>query len=137
MNAPRRPDGPPVRGGKPYSAIAHLAEDVTPFLAMALALRDRGFSAPTIYAADREAGLLLLEDLGNELVVAGDPPAPVEERYAVAVDLLAALHREERPAELPIEPELYYRIPRYDLDALDDRGRAAGRLVPAALRRQI
>ncbi|MGC1236832.1 MAG: tRNA (adenosine(37)-N6)-threonylcarbamoyltransferase complex ATPase subunit type 1 TsaE, partial [Xanthobacteraceae bacterium] len=24
MNAPRRPDGPPVRDGKPYSAIAHL-----------------------------------------------------------------------------------------------------------------
>ncbi|MET0866777.1 MAG: tRNA (adenosine(37)-N6)-threonylcarbamoyltransferase complex ATPase subunit type 1 TsaE, partial [Pseudorhodoplanes sp.] len=31
MNAPRRPDGPPVRDGKPYSAIAHLAEDVKPF----------------------------------------------------------------------------------------------------------
>ena len=26
MNLPRRPDGPPVRGGKPYSAIAHLAD---------------------------------------------------------------------------------------------------------------
>jgi N-acetylmuramate 1-kinase len=118
MNAPRRPDGPPVRGGKPYSAIAHLAEDVTPFLAMALALRDRGFSAPTIYAADREAGLLLLEDLGGELVVAGNPPAPMEARYEVAVDLLAALHREQRPAELPVEQELYYRLPRYDMEAL-------------------
>ena len=118
MNAPRRPDGPPVRDGRPYSAIAHLAEDVTPFLAMAMALHDRGFSAPTIYAADREAGLLLLEDLGNELVVAGDPPAPVEARYEVAVDVLVALHREERPAELPIEEELYYRVPRYDMDAL-------------------
>ena len=52
MNAPRRPDGPPVRGGKPYSAIAHLAEDVTPFVAMARGLRERGFSAPEIYAAD-------------------------------------------------------------------------------------
>ena len=38
MNSPRRPDGPPVRDGKPYSAIAHLAEDVTPFVAMAKAL---------------------------------------------------------------------------------------------------
>ena len=28
MNSPRRPDGPPVRDGKPYSAIAHLAESV-------------------------------------------------------------------------------------------------------------
>src|SRR5712691_6305875 len=28
MNAPRRPDGPPVRAGQPYSAVAHLAENV-------------------------------------------------------------------------------------------------------------
>ena len=35
MNSPRRADGPPVRDGKPYSAIAHLAEDVMPFVAMA------------------------------------------------------------------------------------------------------
>ena len=27
----RRPDGPPVRDGKPYSAIAHLAEEVGAF----------------------------------------------------------------------------------------------------------
>jgi N-acetylmuramate 1-kinase len=30
MNAPPRPDGPPVHDGKPYSAIAHLAEDTSP-----------------------------------------------------------------------------------------------------------
>ncbi|MBV8791647.1 MAG: tRNA (adenosine(37)-N6)-threonylcarbamoyltransferase complex ATPase subunit type 1 TsaE, partial [Pseudolabrys sp.] len=35
MNSPRRPDDPPVKNGKPYSAIAHLAEDVTPFIAIA------------------------------------------------------------------------------------------------------
>src|SRR5690606_38324292 len=39
MNAPRRPDGPPVRDGRPYSAIAHLAEDIRPFVAMAGGLR--------------------------------------------------------------------------------------------------
>jgi len=77
MNSPRRPDGPPVRDGKPYSAIAHLAESVTPFIAMARGLTERGFSAPKIYAADREAGLIVLEDLGSELVVAGEPPAPI------------------------------------------------------------
>lgn len=118
MNSPRRPDGPPVRDGKPYSAIAHLAEDVTPFIAMALALRERGFSAPAIFAADRETGLLLIEDLGNELVVAGDPPAPVETHYEVAVDLLAALHRKPLPDLLTVEPGLDYRLPRYDMDAL-------------------
>ena len=34
MNAPRQPDGPPIRDGKPYSALVHLAEDVTPFVAV-------------------------------------------------------------------------------------------------------
>jgi tRNA threonylcarbamoyl adenosine modification protein YjeE len=118
MNAPKRPDGPPVRDGKPYSAIAHLAEDVTPFMAMARALTERGFSAPRIFAAERAAGFLILEDLGNELVVAGAPPAPIEARYEVATDLLAVLHRDVLPNILPVEDEVDYRVPRYDIDAL-------------------
>jgi N-acetylmuramate 1-kinase len=117
MNAPRRPDGPPVRAGKPYSAIAHLAEDVKPFVAMARGLRERGFSAPEIFHADLEAGLLLLEDLGSEPVVAGDPPQPIPPRYATAVDVLVALHRQKLPAQLPISPGLDYWLPPYDLDA--------------------
>ena len=118
MNAPRKPDGPPVRDGKPYSAIAHLAEDVTPFIAMARGLAERGFSAPRILYAERETGLLVLEDLGHELVVRGEPPAPIEERYAAAVDVLAALHGMELPETLSVEPGVEYRLPRYDRDAL-------------------
>jgi len=117
MNAPRRPDGPPVRDGRPYSAIAHLAEDVTPFMAMDKGLRARGLSAPAIVAADRDAGLLVLEDLGHKTMVAGDPPVPIEERYQVAVDLLAELHREPLPDVLPVVPGVQYSLPRYDLDA--------------------
>ena len=96
MNSPRRPDGPPVRDGKPYSAIAHLAEDVVPFVAMANGLRQHGLSAPAIYDADSD-GLLIIEDLGDERVVAGDPPAPIEERYEAAVDVLLALHAQSCP----------------------------------------
>lgn len=118
MNAPRRPDGPPVRDGKPYSAIAHLAEDVTPFIAMANALRARGFSAPAVLAADRAAGFLLIEDLGTEGVVSGTPPAPIEERYAAAADLLAALHVLRLPATIPVERGVDYTLPPYDIDAL-------------------
>ncbi len=118
MNSPQRPDGPPVRDGKPYSAIAHLADNVTPFVAMAQALRARGFSAPAIVAADRAAGLLVIEDLGSELVVAGKPPAPIEARYEVATDLLAALHRQALPEVLPVEPGEDYALPRYDMAAL-------------------
>jgi N-acetylmuramate 1-kinase len=117
MNAPRRPDGPPVRNGLPYSAIAHLAEDVKPFVAMARALRALGLSAPDIYAADLAEGLLILEDLGSEGVVAGDPPAPIEERYAAAIDVLAALHRAPAPELLPVAPRVDHRLPTYDRDA--------------------
>jgi tRNA threonylcarbamoyl adenosine modification protein YjeE len=117
MNAPRRPDGPPVRNGLPYSAIAHLAEDVKPFVAMARGLRSLGLSAPDIFAADLTEGLLILEDLGNEGIIAGDPPAPIEERYGAAVDVLAALHRAPAPEVLPVAPRIDHRLPTYDRDA--------------------
>ncbi|HEY6862232.1 MAG TPA: tRNA (adenosine(37)-N6)-threonylcarbamoyltransferase complex ATPase subunit type 1 TsaE [Pseudolabrys sp.] len=117
MNSPKRADGPPVRNGKSYSAIAHLAETVTPFVAMAQALRAQGFSAPAIFAADREAGLLVIEDLGDELVVDGDPPAPIEARYEMATNLLAELHREQLPGVVPVQPGVDYRIPPYDMEA--------------------
>jgi N-acetylmuramate 1-kinase len=117
MNAPRHPDGPPVRDGKPYSAIAHLAEDVVPYVAIATGLRDRNLSAPTILHADIERGLIIMEDLGNELIVAGDPPAPIEERYEAAVDLLISLHRRRLPERLPAAPRLEYQLPRYGMEA--------------------
>lgn len=118
MNAPRRPDGPPLRDGRPYSAIAHLAEDVVPFVALARGLRERGLSAPEVYAADLEEGLLVLEDLGSEPLVSGDPPAAMAERYGAAVDTLIALHAQAMPDTLPVAPQVNYRIPAYDLDAL-------------------
>ena len=118
MNSPKRPDGPPVRDGKPYSAIAHLAESVTPFVALARGLRERGFSAPAILAADREAGLLVIEDLGDEGVVSGDPPAPIESRYEAAVEALVALHGLTLPDVLPVEGGAEYALPRYDMAAL-------------------
>ncbi len=117
MNSPRRPDGPPVRGGLPYSQIAHLAEDVKPFVAMARALRERGLAAPHVFAANLDEGLLLLEDLGSEAVVTGDPPTPVEERYAAAVDVLVEIHREPASEVLPVTPGVVYRMPPYDIDA--------------------
>jgi len=117
MNAPRRPDGPPVRDGKPYSAVAHLAEDVAAYVAVAMGLRDRNLSAPNILHADLERGLIIMEDLGNERIVEGDPPAPIAERYEVAVDLLVSLHRRKLPERLPLAPQREYRLPRYDMDA--------------------
>jgi len=118
MNSPRRPDGPPVRNGLPYSAIAHLAEDVKPFVALAHGLKEHGFSAPEIYAADLDAGFLVLEDLGGDCVVEGDPPEPMGFRYQTAIDAMVELHRLVLPDTLPVPPDLTHHIPPYDLDAL-------------------
>ncbi len=116
MIAPRRPDGPPVRRGKPYSAIAKLAESVEPFVAMATGLRELGFSTPEILGADLDAGILLLEDFGTEPVV--DVFGPILHRYAEAVAALAALHAMELPKILPVGPGREHKIPAYDLEAL-------------------
>ncbi len=117
MNLPRRPDGPPVRAGKPYNAIAHLADNVVPFVAMANGLRQYGFSAPAIRHADLAQGFLIIEDLGDEPVVSGDPPAPILERYEAAVDALLTLHEQRLPDTLPVAPHVEHRIPSYDIDA--------------------
>jgi aminoglycoside/choline kinase family phosphotransferase len=107
-----------VRDGKPYSAIAHLAEDVVPYVAMAAGLRRLDLSAPEILHADLDQGVILMEDLGTEPIVAGDPPAPVEERYAAAVEFLASLHARNLPSRLSITATLDYVLPHYDIDAL-------------------
>jgi N-acetylmuramate 1-kinase len=117
MNAPTRPDGPPVRAGKPYSAIAHLAESVTPCVAMARALREQNVSAPEVLHADLQAGLLLVEDLGDERVVTGEPPQWIGERHEAAVDVLVHLHTRSLPDRLPVAPHVEYAIPDYDIDA--------------------
>lgn len=118
MNAPKRPDGPAIYGGKPYSAAVHLAEDVKPFVAICNGLRARGFSVPAIHHADLDAGFLVTEDFGAAGVFEGDPPRPIAARYEVATDLLVTLHREPLPATLPLTAELTYAIPVFDTEAL-------------------
>jgi len=98
--------------------VVHLAEDVKPFVAMANGLRERGFSAPAIPHADLDAGFLITEDFGTEGFIAGDPPAPIAERYEAATDMLAALHREPLPETLPLAPQRTYAIPIFDTAAL-------------------
>ena len=113
MNAPARPDGPPLPGhGRPYSKIAHLAEDVGAFAAIDVILRGAGFSAPELFGRDLAAGFLLLEDFGGAGFVADG--APIAERYLAAVDCLAALHRVSWPREVALGRGRMHRIPDYD-----------------------
>ncbi|MBY6240893.1 tRNA (adenosine(37)-N6)-threonylcarbamoyltransferase complex ATPase subunit type 1 TsaE [Methylosinus sp. Sm6] len=116
MISPAKPDGPPIRYGKSYSAIAKLAETVKPFVAMAGALRAQKISAPEIFAFDLNAGFVLLEDLGRDGVIADG--APIADRYLEAAALLATLHSRDLPDVLPTPGAAAYRMPSYDLDAL-------------------
>lgn len=80
-------------------------EDVRPFLRIASLLAELGFSAPGVVGADEAAGLLLLEDLGDEtytrLLAQGADETAL---YGLAIDLLIELHRRltaEAAAALP------------------------------------
>ena len=116
MISPPRPDGPPLRYGKSYSAIAKLAEDIRPFIAVGQGLREQGLSAPEIHAFDLAAGLAVIEDLGSEPITRES--GIIEDRYAVALAALAHLHGTNLSDTLPVDGKETYRIPVYDVDAL-------------------
>ena len=70
-------------------------EDPRPFLAVAHWLANHGLAAPAILGADLAAGLVLLEDFGDDRMreaVDADPIAGVR-YYEAAIDLLVGLSR--------------------------------------------
>jgi len=115
MTQPPRPDGPILRYGKPYAAIARLSEDIRAFIAMAEALHAQGYSAPRIYSYDIPAGLAVIEDLGNEFIA--NQYGPILDRTGEAVALLADLHTRALPRQAPVDGGKY-TIPTYDCDAM-------------------
>jgi len=137
MISPPRPDGPILRYGKPYAAIAKLSPDIRAFLALAEGLRGQGYSTPQIYAHDVADGLALIEDFGAETIA--DARGPDPERYAEATALLADLHARDLPGALPVDDETY-ALPTYDVEAmlvevelaLDWYAPTAARVTPAS-----
>lgn len=86
-------------------------EDVRPYVSIARYLVEMGYSAPRVFAEDIDAGLLVIEDFGDEtytqrLANGGDEGA----LYGLAVDLLADLHGRAEAVTAPAPP--------YDDDAL-------------------
>lgn len=117
MDSPRHQPGPILENGKYYQQIAHIAEDVRPFVAIAGYLGSRGFAAPAIFHQDLDRGILLLEDLGSEGVLDREG-RPIAERYLESVAVLAELHMQPVSETIPIGAGTDYRIPDFDHDAM-------------------
>jgi aminoglycoside/choline kinase family phosphotransferase len=88
-----------------YNAAARLAAgSIAAFVTTAAYLRDQGLSAPRIVAFDVDAGLAVLEDLGDglfaTLIARGEPETPL---YEAAVDVQVRLHAERPPDILEAE----------------------------------
>jgi N-acetylmuramate 1-kinase len=77
-------------------------EDVRPFVQIARHLAGIRVSVPEIFAADEAAGLLLEEDLGDDLLSLIIDPANRAELFEAAVDTLVAIQRAAPPSNLPV-----------------------------------
>lgn len=120
MDSPRMPDGPVIANGLPYSRIAHLAEDVRPFVAMDLSLANIGVTVPAVFAGDLDAGLLLLEDLGEQTFSAAQAAgASQADMIGAAVDVLLHVREHPLPRELPLPDGSSHTLPRFDRAALE------------------
>ncbi|MCB1380672.1 MAG: tRNA (adenosine(37)-N6)-threonylcarbamoyltransferase complex ATPase subunit type 1 TsaE [Alphaproteobacteria bacterium] len=118
MDMPARPDGPPVRHGKSYSAIAHLAEDVRAVVAINQTLYAMGYSAPAIEAYDLCKGLAVIEDLGRS--VYGRMIADGQDMWQpmlAAVDVLAHMADRDWPSSIKIDGGCQYDLSSYDMEA--------------------
>lgn len=117
MDMPARPDGPPVKYGKPYSAIAHLAEDIRAVIAINAVLCQRGYSAPKVEAYDLAHGFAVMEDLGRHvyggMMRAGED---MREPMRAAVAVLADMAARDWPKDVPLDGQTY-RLPPYDVEA--------------------
>lgn len=116
-DSPRLMLGPPVRDGRAYAEIAHLAQTVAAFVGVGRSLKAQGIAVPEVYAADTERGFMLLEHLGDGrfLSEAGEP---IASRYAAAAELLATIHGKDWPTAMPVGDGITHLLPPFDRDAM-------------------
>jgi tRNA threonylcarbamoyl adenosine modification protein YjeE len=118
MDMPSKPDGPPIKDGKPYSAIAHLAEGLRSVVAINDYLTERGYAAPEIMASDIGTGLALIEDFGDVLyghlrANGDDMTSPMR----TAVEVLADMANQTWPKEVTMRDSSVYALHGYDTEA--------------------
>ncbi len=121
MDWPPQSDGPPIRNGRPYCEIAHLAREGSSFIAISEWLREKaGIGAPAVLGSDLRSGFYLVEDLGDAvfgtLIARGEPLEPL---YALATDGLLALAASKPPQVVPAASGTPYRVPDLDREALE------------------
>ncbi len=118
MDMPARSDPVLVRHGKTYSELVHLADEITPVLAINLHLVKLGYSAPRIYSDSRERGLALIECLNGEvhgdMMRRGDD---MTEPMRSAVAVLADMAERQWPRTVRLEPGVEHSLPDFDIDA--------------------
>jgi aminoglycoside/choline kinase family phosphotransferase len=76
-------------------------DSIAPFIKIAKHLRELGVSVPTILATDESAGLLIEEDLGDQLFSSILDTTNTTALIDAAVDVLVVMHRAAPPADLP------------------------------------
>ena len=86
-------------------------EDPVPFLEVGAWLAAHGHRAPMIHAEDRQRGLVLIEDFGNDRMRdwLDDNGHAEEVTYGAAIDALARLHRSPPGPFPPYDMDVYQR----------------------------
>ena len=119
MDMPSRSDGPIVRHGKTYSAIAHLAEGIGAVVAINDYLFNLNYSAAKINDVDVGNGLALIESLGDKvfgkMLVRGDD---TREPMKAAAEVLADMAKRDWPSTAPVRGGPDHHIADYDLEAM-------------------
>ena len=117
MDMPERPDGPPIRDGKSYDELVHLARSVRAVWAVNAQLRRQGYSAPEVFAHDFDAGLLLLEDLGDAVFGQLYREGQMPELLRAATEVLADMARRDWPRGVALPDGGTHRLADYDTQA--------------------
>lgn len=118
MNSPTISNSPILKDGKTYYDLAHLAQDIRPFVYIANFLQSVGLRTPRLYEKSLNDGFLLHEDLGSGKLV-DNQNIPLTERYIAAVDALAHLHNHNIPDQLNDTSQAPYIIPKYDASVME------------------
>ena len=117
-------------------------ERVDRFVDVGRWLAAQGYSAPALLASDMANGLLLLEDLGDDLIARLVVADPARERplYLSVTDFLCDLHRRPPPGFLAVADgaalaDLSARLTAWYLPAVDARPSDATAAIPVEIAR--